>query len=767
LKIKDELVFLDGAMGTSLAFRGLDPTALSTLKHPDAVKEITKGYIEAGSDIIETNTFQALPAKFPEYADINREAVRIAKQAVKESGAKNVKIAGSIGPTGKMVKPVGELEFEQAVDIFRSQIKILNSQGVDLLVIETMDDISEMRAALIASKETAPQLPVIATMTFSEHGRTSTGTPAEVAARVMDSLGALAVGVNCSFGPEGLIEIVRRMRRVTKKPIAAQANAGLPRIENRRTVYPLGPVEYAKLSKNLVRSGASYIGGCCGTTKEHIRALKKELKNITPPKPYARVPLIITSRSRWTEFDAFPVIIGERINFIAHPKLKDSHDALVAEAVKQKNAGADALDVNLGRDEQRAWEVVDTILRKTGLPVVLDSQDPETVEKVARKYPGVLLLNSVSAEKSKLDSLLPVAKKYGIPFIGLCVDDKGVPKTVREKLDICKKIISAAKARSMDENNIVIDPVTLSISTDTDSAAKTLKALQKIKNPTVLGISNVSSGFPQRALLNEIFSALAAGSGCSALIANPLDADLMYCVYASALLSGRDRNGKRYVDFFSAGKETFSFKDPLSQSVLEGNISLAESEARNKLKKIQPLKIINGSIVPALNKVGQLYSERKIFLPQLIESAKACRKAMAVINRGFAGGKHKSKKAKILIATVKGDIHDIGKNLVVLMLENHSFEVRDIGVDADSKKIISEAKKFKPDILALSALMTTTMERMAEVAGLLQKENITVPVMVGGAAVTEKYARSIGAHYGRDAVDAVRVAEILAPQRRT
>lgn len=750
-------------MGTNLSQRGCNPTPVSNLKNSETVKQITKEYIKAGSDIVETNTFSATSLKFKQYKKINILGVEIARQAVLESGRKNVKIAGCVGPTGKMVEPIGELEFEQAVNVFKSQIKILSQQGVDMLIIETMDDISQMRAALIAAKETAPGLKVISTMTFSEKDRTSTGTPPEVACRVMECLGSSVIGVNCSYGPEGLLNVISRMKRVTDKPLIVQANAGIPYRQGSKTVYPLKPEEFAEKNKQLAKKGASYIGGCCGTDSSHIRAVIKKLKNIKPDAyKHKQRPLIISSRANWVEFGDFPVVVGERINFIANKRLTKSKTSVLNEGLKQKKAGADALDVNLGKQEEKSWEITDMLERKVGLPIVLDSQNAEQVEKVARKYPGIILLNSISGEKSKLESLLPIVKKYGIPFIGLCVDDKGVPKTIKRKIEISRKIIEKAEKQGIDKSNIIIDYVVFSISTDTDTASKTLKAVSKSKNYTILGISNVSAGFPQRALINETFSALAVSMGCSAVIVNPLDRDLMYMLYCSALLSGRDKNGEKYLEYFSPKQETFKFKQPLRQAILEGNTEKAVKEINKSLEKKSAVQIINQDIVKALDKVGELYSKRYIFLPQLIESARASQESMALLQRKMQKSGEKSKtKEKIIIATVKGDIHDIGKNLVVLMLKNHSFEVKDMGVDVDSKKIVNEAKKLGARVICLSSLMTTTMDRMSEVVQMLKKEKLNIPVLIGGAAVTKKYAKSIDAEYAGDAVEAVNAVKKL------
>ncbi|MFC2048890.1 homocysteine S-methyltransferase family protein [Elusimicrobiota bacterium] len=762
ISFKDRLIILDGAMGTTLSAMGLPATPDVNLISPDAVESIHLDYIKTGIDIIEANTFSATELSFSNFEEINVRAIQIAKKAVAKSGRSDVRIAGSIGATGKMVKPVGIMEFEDAVAVFRNQISLLIREGVDLLIIETMDDILEAKAALLAAKECSEEIGIIETMTFSDGERTSTGTPPETAAVVLDSLGADVIGVNCSFGPEGLVNVVRRMRRVTKKPIIAQANAGLPRFENRKTVYPVDPVRYAELAEKLVEAGASYIGGCCGTDKGHIEALVKKFRDRKPVQIPETVPLIISSRSKWVEFGDAPVIIGERINFIANKELRNSDSGIIRECIKQHDAGADAVDVNLGSDENRAVEVIDLISGKTDIPVVLDCQTPEHVEKVARRYPGLMLLNSISGENEKMEKLLPIAKKYGLPFVGLCVDDKGIKKEVKTKLQLADKIIEKAAGYGIESTKIIIDPLTLSVSTDVSASLNTLKAIEKIENHTILGISNISSGMPQRALLNQTFSALAVRAGCSALIVNPLDAELIYSLFSSSLLSARDPEAKRYLRYFSSAEKQIEFDNPLEQAIFEGDNEKAESIVVELLETQNGTEIVNNYIIPSLKRVGKFFNNRKIFLPQLISSAQTVQNIMRIIQEKITReGGIVTKKSRILIATVKGDIHDIGKNLVSLILENHSYEVKDMGVDVDSKEIVKEALSWGADVIALSSLMTITMANMQEVIDILKEKSVTLPVIIGGAAISKKYAESIGALYGKDAIDAVQTISEL------
>ncbi len=748
-------------MGTSLAKRGKDSSALSNLQNPKDVREIHGEFIRAGADIIQTNTFSANPAIFKkDYKKLISAGVKLARKAVADSGRKKLTVAGSIGPTGKMVSPVGKLDFEETVNIFKKTARAFYDAGIDTLIIETFDDISEMRAALIGAREAADGFKIFASMTFSSGDRTSTGTPAEAAAAVMDALGADVIGVNCSFGPEGLADAVKKIRAYTSKPVMAQPNAGLPDISKGTMVYPENPADFAAKCRGLVKAGASFIGGCCGTSPAHIAALKKTVKNITPPPAPGRVPAVITSRTSFTVFGDFPVIIGERINFTARPELASSEAKIAAEGLKQKKAGALALDINLGRHEEKTLESVMAVERRTSLPVVLDSQNAAEVEKAARRYPGVLLLNSISAEKEKMDSLFPVVKKYGLPFIALCVSDRGVPGTIKGKIKIARSLLKRAREEGISKDKILVDPVVLAASSDTSSAYKTLRAIENISANTVIGVSNVSGGLPQRALLNQALSALAVYCGASALIVDPMDTDLVYMFYASSLLSGRDKRALNYTGYFAPGSEKFSFDNPLSQAIFEGSREEAVRLARLAVKDMSPFEIIEKLIAPALDRVGAEYSEKRIFLPQLVESARSAEAAVEEVERHIKSGKSEiKKKGTIVIATVKGDIHDIGKNLVALLLKNSSFDVIDMGVDIDSKKIVNEAVKRKADIVALSSLMTTTMHSMKEVKQLIDSKKLKIPVLVGGAAVTEKFASQIGAFYAKDAVKAVKAAE--------
>ncbi|NLB35645.1 MAG: dihydropteroate synthase, partial [Elusimicrobia bacterium] len=727
---------------------------------PEAVREISLSFIQAGSQIIQTNTFSATSRKFENFKKINIAGVNLAREAVKLSKNSEVLIAGSVGPTGSMVKPVGELGFEEAVSLFSEQISILESSGCDLLLIETMDDIQEMRSALIAAKETAPHLKIIATMTFAEEGRTSTGTPPEVAALVMDSLGASVIGVNCSFGPEKLAEVVASMRQVTQKPLIAQANAGLPIIVDGATEYPLNPEDYARLTRKMVDAGASYIGGCCGTTPEHIARLLIELKDATPPAPPEKIPLILTSRTDFVEFNNLPVLIGERINFIARPSLAEGETPLIAEARKQIRAGADALDVCLGKYEDRAEEIVAVLSSKVSAPLVIDSQTPSAVEAAVRSYPGVMLLNSVSAEKEKLENLLPIAAFYGMPIIGLCADDEGIALKLEDKKRMAEKIVKRSEEVGIDSEKIIIDPLAISVSSDNLAPATTLESIKILGYKTILGISNISAGMPERALLNQVFSSLAVGAGLSALIANPLDADLVYSVAAASLLSGRDPGSRNYLKVFTPTEiEEFSFESQLSQAILQGEMEKALDAGTSLLKEISPLEMINEHIIPALDKVGEYFNLRIYFLPQLIESARAAEEAIALIPQ--KDSPNQEDVDKVVIATVEGDVHDIGKNLVALMLKNHSFKIIDLGVDVPVEKIIDIAIKEKVSLIALSSLMTTTVSKMEETALQINERKLGIPLLIGGAAVSRKFAETIGAGYARDAVSAVSAAKNL------
>ncbi|MGM0568633.1 MAG: homocysteine S-methyltransferase family protein [Elusimicrobiota bacterium] len=764
--MRKEIKFLDGGMGTSLSMRGKDSSPLSNIENPADVIDIHRGFIQAGSDIIETNTFTANPYNYKNYRRLIKEGVNLAQKAVGLSKRKDIRIASSIGPISELVAPLGKLEFEDAVDIFKKTSKAFFNSGLNLIILETMDDILQMRAALIGIREVNPHAEIFATMTFSDSGRTTTGTPAEAAAAAMDALGADVIGANCSFGPRGLYSTLKRMRKVTRKPLMVQPNAGLPQIKNGSQVYTQGPDVFAHRCDGFPSTGVSYIGGCCGTGAEHIAALKRKLKNASVSLPPKKIPLIISSRTSFTRLGDFPVIIGERINFSARPRLRESEEKVVAQGLKQKKARAAALDVNMGSHEEKTLDTVLALERRVGLPVVLDSQNAGEVEKAARRYPGVLLLNSVPGEKEKMDSLFPVVRKYGLPFIALCVRDKDVPRSAEDKLSAAKSLLKRASKEGIDTERALVDPLVLTLSSDPMSAFQTLKALEELKLKSVLGVSNVSSSLPQRALLNQVFSSLAVYCGVSALIADPLDSDLVYSLYASALLSGRDRGASEYLKFFSPASEELSFSHPLSRAIFEGSPKAAADYALQAMQKTPPLEVVETLIAPALDIVGQQYSQKKIFLPQLIQAARSCEKAMEEVEKKLKsfGGKRKI-KGRIVIATVKDDIHDIGKNLVTLLLKNSSFEVIDLGVDVSSERIVSEAIKREADIIALSALMTNTMRRMEEVRELLDKKNTDIAVLAGGAAVTGSYAKSIGASYASDAVKAVKEAERIVSKK--
>ncbi len=575
------------------------------------------------------------------------------------------------------------------------------------------------------------------------------------------------VGVNCSFGPDKLKETVQRMRKVTKKPLIAQANAGLPKYKNGRTVYSMNPKAYTRQVKNLIKAGATYIGGCCGTAPKFIKEMIVEFKDLDldfiMPAPEKIAP-VITSRTSWAEFKNFPVVIGERINLTAHPELKKSDEKIIKEGLKQKKAGATALDINMADREKNLPSISDKLSRRVGLPLVFDCQNPDILKKTVRSYPGVPLLNSISGEEEKMKRLFPVVKKYGIPFVGLCIDEDGVPDKMEKKVSIARKIMTRCSEENIPVENTVIDPVVFALSSKPGSAKNTIKALKKIKFPTILGISNISSGLPQQALINQVFAAISVYSGVSGVIVNPLDKDLIYNMYAAAAIKGKKdtKNINRFIEYFSPETDSFELQDELSQSIVEGNTVNSAEIAAKRLEHVKGLKIINDSVIPALKKIGENYDQKLIFLPQLIESARAARKTMDVINRKIKSrGGSVSCKGKILIATVEGDIHDIGKNLVSLILKNHTFEVKDMGVDIPAYRIVKEAKSWGADIIALSSLMTTTMSCMEEVVEKLNQENLDVPVIIGGAAVRKSYARKIGAYYGKNALAAVKLARNL------
>lgn len=799
--INNRIVILDGATGTELQKRGMsggECPEVWCLEHPSVLEGIHSEYVDAGSDIITTCTFGANELKLGQYGrgdvrGINRDLARTAKRAA----AGKALVAGDIGPTGTFFEPFGSLPFERAVGIFKEQVKGLLEGGVDLFIIETMMDIQEARAALIAVRETT-DLFTIVTMTYEKDGRTLNGTDPVSALITLQSLGADAFGCNCSTGPEAMLPLISEMKRYAKVPLVAQPNAGLPRLVEGKTVFDMEPARFGEFGKKFAAGGVNLMGGCCGTDPRHIAALKEA---VGADRPYAplrdSIAALSSARGHLILEPGAPLaIIGERINPTGKKVLKEAlsrdlaaeRHALIRDMARdQEKQGADLLDVNVGVpgiDETKMMrEVVGLLARATDLPLVIDSPDVETLEAALRLYPGRALVNSISAEREKLRRLLPVAAKYGAMFILLPITDREVPETARVRKRIIRRVLKAAERRGFTPEDIVIDGLVMTVAANPGAALETLDTVawcaEKLKMRTVLGLSNVSFGMPERKWINAAFLAMACARGLTMAIANPSNEEFMNIKTAADVLSLKDKDARRYIERFSEAasakpKEQAGAPEQLSpvqnvyRAILDGNreemLFLLE---RAVACGIEAFSLIDEIMIPAVTEVGRLFEQRTYFLPQLIASAEAMQAGVAYLEPLLRRDDTVRSPGTVLLATVEGDIHDIGKNIIALILKNHGYEVIDLGKDVSAGRIVDEARRIRPDVIGLSALMTTTMPRMREVIDLAKKEGIAGAFMVGGAVVTGDFARSIGAHYARDGVEAVRtVRKLIAADRR-
>lgn len=789
------LIF-DGATGTMLQRMGLKPGGCPdelNLTAPGMVGKVHSAYREAGSDIVTTNTFGANRIKLKEYGleqkteEINLASARIAREAAGFGAF----VAGGLGPTGGFVEPVGDMGFDLAVEIFTEQASALKSGGADLIIIETMMDIREIKAAIIAAKSTG--LPVVATMTFDETMRTVLGTPPESFAITADSLGVDVIGANCSLGIEGIYKAILAMSRVTSKPFIAQPNAGLPVLKGAETVFPATPEEMASYVPKLVEAGARVLGGCCGTTAEHIKLMGATFKSIKSP---VREPVGVSTLASRTSYQLFggglpAVIIGERINPTGRKKLaaeiKERKTAGIrTEARAQEAAGAHTLDVNVGvpgTDEVPSMQrAVFAVNDNSMLPIVIDSSNSLAIEAGLKAVDGKPLINSISGEEKKLETVLPLAKRYGGALLGLTLDDTGIPETAEGRLKVAEKMLKRVLDAGLKKEDLIIDCLAMTISAAPESALTTLKAIRLIKEElglaTVLGVSNISFGLPARSLINSSFLTMALAAGLDCAIINPNNRAMMDAYHSSLVLLGRDLRAERYIGYAktldtgtekgggakpAAGPEGAESKrtitgvmDRLKYAIIDGDdegITALVEKALNEGH--DPVEISNKGLIPGLEEVGKLFAANTYFLPQVMLSADTMKMAFARLKKELKGRKGPS-LGKVLLATVEGDIHDIGKNIVGTLLENHGFEVIDLGKNVPAEKIIGEAVKNDVDVVGLSALMTTTVMEMDNVIKKLKEKGIEATTIVGGAVVTEEFSKKIGAdEYGGDALSAV------------
>ena len=796
-RLGKELLFLDGGMGTLLQAEGLAPGELPetwNIEHPEKVEAIHRRYYEAGSDVVLANTFGANVCKFHDdrytVEEVIRAGIANAKRAGEQIG-KETYVALDMGPTGKLLKPMGDLDFDDAYEAFAEAVRYGEKYGADLIHIETMSDTYEVKAAILAAKENS-SLPVFVTMIFDERGKLLTGGDVPSVVAMLEGLRVDALGLNCGLGPKQMLPILNDLRRYTSLPIIVKPNAGLPKQKNGETYYDVEPDEFARIMQEVVKEGACVIGGCCGTTPEHIKKLVEECKDLPLREIEKKHDTIVSSYGQAVILDDMPRIIGERINPTGKKKFKEAlknedMDYILKEAITQQDKGAHILDVNVGLpdiDEVAMMEkVVKELQSVTSLPLQIDTVDGKAMERAMRIYNGKPMINSVNGKQVSMDEVFPLIRKYGGVVVGLTIDEEGIPKDAEGRVRVAGKIINEAAKYGIDKKDIVIDVLTMTISSEKDGAKVTLEALKRVREEfgvrTVLGVSNISFGLPRRPIVNSYFYAMAMQNGLTAGIINPSSEDMMKAYRSYNALMDFDENCTNYISTYAGTTETVTVQASQAAAAA-GNASKAagvemtlkyaierglKEEAHHITRDLigtrEPLDIIQEELIPALNVVGEGFEKGTVFLPQLLMSADAAKIAFAVIKDVLASsGQEEEKKEKIILATVKGDIHDIGKNIVKVLLENYGFDVIDLGKDVPPEAIVEKAVEENVTLVGLSALMTTTVVSMEETIKLLREKKPDCKVMVGGAVLNQDYADMIGADfYGKDAMQSVHYAQ--------
>lgn len=793
----EKILILDGATGTNLMNAGM-PLGVCPekwiLEHPQVMVDLQTAYLEAGTDILYAPTFTCNRIKLNEYGLaekltlMNSELVKLSQKAVAAAG--HGLVAGDITMTGEMLYPMGKLQFEELVDVYKEQIKVLDESGCDLLVVETMMSLAETRAAVIAANEIS-DLPIIASLTFNEDGRTLYGTDPVTAVNVLQNLGVSAIGVNCSTGPDKMVDLVKQMKSIAFIPVFAKPNAGMPELIDDKSVYRMTPDEFAQDMKMIIEAGANMVGGCCGTRPDHIKALSDMAAQMPVPEISCEHVRCVSSEraSLRIDLDAPFKVVGERINPTGKKKLQaelreGSLELVMNMAEEQVENGASILDINVGmngiNEREMMLKVVYQVSQAVNLPLCLDSSSPEVLEAALRIYPGRALVNSVSLEKVKMEEILPLVRKYGAMFILLPLSDKGLPESSQEKEDIINTVLHTAFEMGFTKNDVVVDGLVATVGAQKDAAINCLKTINYCYNnglATICGLSNISFGLPERMFVNTAFLTMAIERGLTMAIANPSQTMLMNAAYASDMLLFKEESDVRYIENVKAldiaapgsgasGGKTGSDLDGKSQifiDVLKGNKRSILSDVHTALDSgTDPQSIIDNDLIGAINEVGKLFEKKKYFLPQLISSAETMEMAIGVISPLVLKDKDSSDMPTIVVATVEGDIHDIGKNLVVLMLRNYGFNVIDLGKDVPCDTIIESAIKNNASIIGLSALMTTTMVKMKDVVEAVREKGLSCKVIIGGAVITQSYADEIGADgYSEDAADCVLVVKRL------
>lgn len=785
-RLGKELLYFDGGMGTLLQERGLKPGELPetwNLEHADEIVEIHRQYFEAGSDIVLSNTFGANAIKFHNSDYSLKEIVTAAISHVKKAAllgvhdGRKVYTALDVGPTGKLLKPMGDLSFEEAYEAFKETMIYGEAAGADLIHIETMSDSYEVKAAVLAAKENTG-LPVFATLIFDEKGKLLTGGDVSSVTAMLEGLRVDALGINCGMGPKQMMPILQELMKYTSVPIIVKPNAGLPKQKDGEVYYDVRPEEFAELMKEIVTSGACVIGGCCGTTPDHIRAMVQNTRGMSVIPPVKKDLTIVSSYGQAVVLGKEPKIIGERINPTGKKLFKQAlknHDIdyILKEGITQQDKGAHILDVNVGLPDidevEMMREVVTELQSVTSLPLQIDTVDIQAMEAAMRIYNGKPMINSVNGKQESMDAVFPLIQRYGGVVVGLTLDEDGIPKTAEGRIKVAGKIIEEAKKYGIDKKDIVIDVLTMTISSEADGAKITLDALKGVRETygvcTVLGVSNISFGLPYRPAINSNFYTMAMQNGLSAGIINPSSEDMMRSYYSFCALMNYDENCEAYIRQY--GNQTSSApvsrktEITLKEAIEKGLKEEAHHTTRKLLGEMEPLDIINQYLIPALDEVGKGFEKGTVFLPQLLMSADAAKIAFSVLKEQLAkSGDNLQKKNRVVLATVKGDIHDIGKNIVKVLMENYSFDVLDLGKDVPPETIVDTAIKEDIRLVGLSALMTTTVVSMEETIRLLRERKPDCKVMVGGAVLNQEYADMIGADfYGKDAMQSVYYAQ--------
>ena len=788
--LKENILVLDGGLGTELQKAGLKPgesTESWNITHPEEVTKIHRNYFEAGSNVVNTNTFGANALKYSdtELEAIVKSAVENAKKARETANSnKEMFISLDIGPTGKLLKPYGDLSFGNALEIFKKTVILGVKYGVDLISVETFNDCYETKAALLAVKE-ACDLPVFVSNAYSSNDKLLSGADASAMTAMLEGLGADAVGTNCSFGPKELKNVVNELLAEASVPVILKPNAGIPRTENGKTVFDVTPEEFSLEIKEQVKNGVRIVGGCCGTTPEYIKAVCEKIKDLSPVPIKPKNKTVVSSYTHTVSFGKKPVLIGERINPTGKKKFKEAlrnnnMSFILNEGITQQEKGVDILDVNVGLPEiDESKMLSDTVFQLqavSDLPLQIDTSDFNAMEQALRIYNGKPLINSVNGKKESMDNIFPLMKKYGGVAVALTLDETGIPETADGRIKIAEKIIKEAEKYGIDKKDLIFDPLALTVSTDKFSPGVTLKTVKKITEElgcnTSLGVSNVSFGLPGRDFLNSSFFTSALENGLNAAIMNPFSQEMMKAYYSFCALHGFDDNFTEFIKFTETAVSdkpavtvTENASTDLQSAIIKGLKDSAAEITRELLKTTAPLDIINKEIIPALDVVGKGFENKTVYLPSLLMSAESAKEAFEVIKSLNTEKNKESTKCIIVLATVQNDIHDIGKNIVKLLLENYGFNVTDLGKDVPPEVIVDEVIKRNAPIAGLSALMTTTVPSMEKTIKLLKEKAPFCKTIVGGAVLTKEYADSIKADfYAKDAMETVRIAESIDKQ---